>query len=86
MNPFGYFGSYEMIGLGCFLSILLALLTDSDTWIYLICGVVLPLIFVKYGSRLTNYWEIFCLLLLVRQFTTLLSILDVLFVLLSPSC
>lgn len=72
-------GSYELIALATVVSLLATLSSGSPFPIYLLNGLVLPLLFAHHGTPLTNYWEWFCVLLLLRRLTGVLLALDVLF-------
>lgn len=75
----GYFslGAYEVTMLATAISLILTLSTGSPFWIYLINGLLLPLLVSHYCGPLEHYWEWFSVLLLVRQLTRDFVVLDV---------
>lgn len=71
------FGVYEVSMLATALSLILTLWTGSTFWIYLINGLLFPLTVSHYCGLLEHYWEWFAVLLLVRQLSRVLVVLDV---------
>jgi hypothetical protein len=67
IKEYGYAGSYEVIGIATISALLWAIISDDTFVIYLVNGLLLPLLFRHYGCDLTNYWECYAALLLFRR-------------------
>lgn len=70
-------GSYEIIMLSTIVSLMLTLWSGSTFPIYCFNGLVLPVLFIRNGTKLGSYWQWLSILLLGRQIVHTLVVADV---------
>lgn len=77
LTSFLSIGSYEIIMLSTILSLMLTLWSGNTFSIYFLNGFMLPVMFIRYGNNLGNYWQWLSILLLGRQIIHNLVVADV---------